>query len=159
VTDWAETAVAGKRLEGVLGEATRLDHIGVAVRSIAAARGFYDLLGIPVGEIETIEREQARVAMVAMQGTRLELLEPTAQDSPIGRFIAKRGEGLHHIALRVLDADTTFARLNTAKVRLASARVGVGAGGHRYFFVHPSAASGVLVEIVGGPSGDGTEPA
>jgi methylmalonyl-CoA epimerase len=148
VIDWAETA-ADRDLASVIGHAPRVDHIGIAVRSIAAARSIYELLGMPVGAIETIEREQVRVAMVAIEGTRLELLEPTADDSTIGRFLAKRGEGLHHVAFSVQDVDAIFAQLTTAKVKLASAHVGLGAGSHRYFFVHPSAAGGVLIEIVG----------
>jgi methylmalonyl-CoA epimerase len=158
VIDWAGIAVGGERLNGVIGDAVCFDHIGIAVRGIAAAQQFYELLGMAVGAIETVEREQVRVAMVAIEGARFELLEPTADDSTIGRFLARRGEGLHHVALRVQDVDAIFARLKTAKVRLASAHVGVGAGGHRYFFVHPSAAGGVLVEIVGGPSIDGAGP-
>ena len=102
--------------------------------------------------METVEAEQVRVAMVAGGETRLELLEPTAEDSVIGRFLARRGEGLHHIALRVADVDAMFSRLGVEGVRLVSHAVQVGAGGHRYFFVHPASAGGVLVEVVGGPS-------
>ena len=127
----------------------RLDHLGVAVKSIAGARGFYEMLGMTVEHEETVEHEQVRVAMLPMGESRLELLEPTAEDSVIGRFLAKRGEGLHHIAVKVADVDAMFARLRENGVRLVSDRVRVGAGGHRYFFVHPSGTGGVLVEIVG----------
>lgn len=127
----------------------RLDHLGVAVKSIASARGFYEMLGMTVEHEETVEHEQVRVAMLPMGESRVELLEPTAEDSVIGRFLAKRGEGLHHIAVKVADVDAMFARLQENGVRLVSDRVRVGAGGHRYFFVHPSATGGVLVEIVG----------
>jgi LAO/AO transport system kinase len=127
-----------------------LDHLGIAVRSIAAARGFYESLGMAVEAEETIEQEQVRVAMLPMGEGSIELLEATAEDSVIGRFVAKRGEGLHHVALRVADVDALFARLKGEGVRLASEAVGVGAGGHRYFFVHPASTGGVLVEIVGG---------
>ncbi len=121
----------------------------MAVRSITAARDFYELLGLTVGVVETVEREQVRVAMLALGDTRVELLEATDEDSVIGQFVAKHGEGLHHIAMRVADLDFTFARLRDEGVRLASKAVGVGAGGHRYFFVHPASTGGVLVEIVG----------
>jgi LAO/AO transport system kinase len=84
-----------------------------------------------------------------MGESRLELLEPTAEDSVIGRFLEKRGEGLHHIAMKVGDVDAMFARLKESGVRLVNDEVRTGAGGHRYFFVHPASTGGVLVEIVG----------
>jgi LAO/AO transport system kinase len=129
-------------------EAARLDHIGIAVRSIAAARGFYASLGIAVSHEETVEHEQVKTAMLPLGGTRLELLEATAEDSTIGRFVAKRGEGLHHLAVRVSDVDGVFARLRDQGLRLASECVRIGAGGHRYFFIHPQSTGGILMEIV-----------
>jgi LAO/AO transport system kinase len=126
----------------------RLDHLGVAVKSVVGARGFYEGLGMGVTHEETVEHEQVRVAMLPMGESRLELLEPTAEDSVIGRFLAKRGEGLHHIAMKVGDVDAMFARLKESGVRLVSDEVRIGAGGHRYFFVHPASTGGVLVEIV-----------
>jgi LAO/AO transport system kinase len=127
----------------------RLDHLGVAVKSIAGARGFYEMLGMAVAQEETVEHEQVRTAMLPMGESRLELLEPTAEDSVIGRFLAKRGEGLHHIAMKVADVDAMFSRLKENGVRLVSDQVRIGAGGHRYFFVHPASTGGVLLEIVG----------
>lgn len=127
----------------------RLDHLGVAVRSLAEARGFYEMLGMAVAHEERVEHEQVKVAMLPMGESRLELLEPTVEDSVIGRFLAKRGEGLHHIAMKVGDVDAMFERLKERGVRLVSDAVRVGAGGHRYFFVHPASTGGVLVEIVG----------
>jgi LAO/AO transport system kinase len=126
----------------------RLDHLGVAVKSIAAARGFYEALGMRVAHEETVEYEKVKTAMLPLGESRVELLEATAEDSVIGRFVAKRGEGLHHIAVRVEDVDGMFARLTADGVRLASDAVRVGAGGHRYFFVHPASTGGVLLEIV-----------
>ena len=128
----------------------KLDHLGVAVRSIAGAKRFYESLGMVVGHEEVVEFEQVRTAMLPLGESRIELLEATAEDSTIGRFVAKRGEGLHHIAVRVDDVDGMFRRLSGEGVRLASDAVRVGAGGHRYFFVHPASTGGVLVEIVGG---------
>ena len=127
----------------------KLDHLGVAVRSIAAARGFYEALGLAVTHEETVEHEKVRTAMLPLGETRIELLEATAADSVIGRFVAKRGEGLHHIAVRVQGVDAMFERLRAEGVRLASDAVRVGTGGHRYFFVHPASTGGVLLEIVG----------
>ena len=131
------------------GPALRLDHLGVAVKSIAAARGFYEMLGAKVTHEETVEHEQVRTAMLPVGESRIELLEPTAEDSTIGRFLARRGEGLHHVALRVSRIDERFREMQAAGTRLASDRVRVGAGGHRYFFVHPASTGGVLLELVG----------
>lgn len=125
-----------------------IDHLGVAVRSISAARERYALLGLEVGQEEVVEQERVRLAMVDAGGSRIELLEPLAEDSVIGRYLARHGEGLHHVALRVRGIDARFRKLEAAGVRLASERVQVGAGGHRYFFVHPGAAHGVLLELV-----------
>ena len=129
--------------------APNLDHIGIAVKSIASVRALYESLGIPITAEETVEHEQVKTAMLPLGYTRLELLEPTADDSTVAKFIAKRGEGLHHIAIHVDDVDTAFAKLKREGARLASDGIRVGAGGHRYFFIHPSSANGVLVEIVG----------
>ena len=126
----------------------RLDHLGVAVKSIAAARGFYEALGMRVAHEETVEHEKVRTAMLLVGESRIELLEPTEEDSVIGRFLAKRGEGLHHVAVHVDEIDAMFAKLKAQGVRLASDAVRIGAGGHRYFFVHPASTGGVLLEIV-----------
>ncbi|MCU1225312.1 MAG: transport system ATPase [Edaphobacter sp.] len=130
-----------------------LDHLGIAVRSIAAARGFYEALGLTVSHEETVEHEKVKTAMLPLGATRIELLEPTEDDSTIGRFLAKRGEGLHHIAVHVEGIDEMFRRLTAQGIRLASDGVRVGAGGHRYFFVHPASTGGVLLEIVGNATG------
>ncbi len=127
----------------------RLDHLGVAVRSIASARGFYELLGMAVNHVEIVEHEKVKTAMMPLGQSRIELLEPTEVESVIGRFLAKRGEGLHHIAVHVDGIDAMFDKLRAEGTRLASDAVRVGAGGHRYFFVHPASTGGVLVEIVG----------
>jgi LAO/AO transport system kinase len=129
--------------------APNVDHIGIAVKDIASARAFYQALGLHISAEETVEHEQVKTAMLPLGDTRVELLEPTADDSTIARFIAKRGEGLHHIAIHVENIDQVFASLKAEGARLASDSIRIGAGGHRYFFVHPSSAGGVLVEIVG----------
>jgi LAO/AO transport system kinase len=135
--------------DGAMAKHLVIDHLGVAVRSIAAARGFYEALGLAVSHEEIVEHEKVRTAMLPLGESRIELLEATEEDSTIGRFLAKRGEGLHHVAVHVEGIDAMFARLRAQGVRLASDAVQVGAGGHRYFFVHPASTGGVLVEIVG----------
>ncbi|MDR3734434.1 MAG: methylmalonyl Co-A mutase-associated GTPase MeaB [Acidobacteriaceae bacterium] len=137
-------------VRGALGGAEmKLDHLGVAVKSIAEARRFYETLGLRVEHEETVEHEQVKTAMLPLGETRIELLEPTAAESVIGKYLAKRGEGLHHIAVHVEDVDATMQALLAAGARLVNTEVRTGAGGHRYFFVHPASTGGVLLEIVG----------
>jgi methylmalonyl-CoA epimerase len=125
-----------------------LDHIGIAVKSLEAAKAIYEKLGMPVSKGEIVESEQVRVIMVPVGDTRLELLEPLSDGSVIGQFISKRGEGLHHVSLRVPDLSISVRKLKQEGVRLVSDEIKVGAGGHRYIFVHPSSAGGVLLELV-----------
>jgi methylmalonyl-CoA epimerase len=125
-----------------------IDHLGIAVKSLAAAKGIYEKLGLSVSPEETVEQEQVRLVMVPMGESRLELLEPTSEDSTIAKFLAKRGEGLHHVCLRVPDLAAVVTKLKGQGVRLVSEEIRVGAGGHRYVFVHPASASGVLLELV-----------
>jgi LAO/AO transport system kinase len=142
-------ARAGLGMDGLRLDRLRLDHLGVAVRSISEARRFYEALGLAVNHEETVEHEQVKTAMLPLGESRIELLEATQEDSTIGRFLAKRGEGLHHVAVHVEEVDAMFVRLREQGVRLVSDTVRVGAGGHRYFFVHPASTGGVLLEIVG----------
>ena len=131
-----------------------IDHIGVAVKSLAAAKGIYEELGLKLSPEEVVESEQVRVVMVPLGETRMELLEPTSENSVIAKFIAQRGEGLHHVSLRVPDLCAAVERLQQSGVRLVSNEIKVGAGGHKYIFVHPSSAGGVLLELVmDAPSG------
>lgn len=129
----------------------KVDHLGIAVKSIAEARRFYEQLGMKVISEEVVEDERVRAAMVPVGDTRFELLEGTADDSPITRFIAKRGEGLHHVAVHVNDISATFEELKRRGVRLISDEIKIGAGGHLYIFVHPSATGGVLLELCQDP--------
>ncbi len=124
-----------------------IDHLGIAVRSIAAARGFYEALGLNVVHEEVVEEEKVRTAMIPVGESRIELLEPTGEDSPVARFLDKRGEGLHHVAFHVDDISGTLEAMKARGVRLISEELQVGAGGHLYFFIHPESAGGVLVEI------------
>lgn len=127
-----------------------IDHLGIAVKSLAAAKAIYQKLGMSVSPEELVEAEQVRVVMVPVGEARLELLEPTSENSVIAKFIAKRGEGLHHVSLRVPDLNAAVASLKKDGVRLVSEDIKIGAGGHRYVFVHPSSTGGVLLELVEG---------
>lgn len=124
-----------------------IDHLGIAVKSLAAAKAFYQRLGLTVSGEETFEHEKVRVAMVPLGDTRIELLEATSDDSAVARFISKRGEGLHHLAMHVPDLAAVVARMRQGGTRFISEEVKIGAGGHRYIFVHPSSAGGVLLEL------------
>ncbi len=129
-----------------------IDHLGVAVKSLAAAKSIYEKLGLPISQEETVEHEKVRLVMVHVGESRLELLEATADDSAIAKFIAKRGEGLHHVCLRVPDLAMAVAKLKQEGARLVSDEIKTGAGGHRYIFVHPQSTGGVLLELVDSPS-------
>jgi methylmalonyl-CoA epimerase len=126
----------------------QIDHLGIAVKSLAAAKAIYEKLGLAVSPEETVEQEQVRLVMVPVGETRLELLEATAETSTIAKFIAKRGEGLHHVCLRVPDLPATVDRLKKDGVRLVSDDIKTGAGGQQYVFVHPASTGGVLLELV-----------
>ena len=125
-----------------------IDHLGIAVKSLVAAKGIYEKLGLTVSPEEVVEGEQVKVVMVPVGESRLELLEPTSADSTVAKFLAKRGGGLHHVSLRVPDLTASVEKLKRDGVRLVSDEIKVGAGGHRYVFVHPSSAGGVLLELV-----------
>jgi methylmalonyl-CoA epimerase len=126
----------------------QIDHLGIAVKSLAAAKAIYEKLGLSISPEETVEQEQVRLVMVPVGESRLELLEATAETSAIAKFIAKRGEGLHHVCLRVPDLPAAVQRLKNDGVRLVSEEIKTGEGGHKYVFVHPSSTGGVLLELV-----------
>lgn len=125
-----------------------LDHLGIAVKSLAASKSIYEKLGLQISGEETVPAEKVRLVMVPVGDTRLELLEPTSSDSVIAKFIEKRGEGLHHICMRVPDLAAAVQKLKSENVRLVSDEIKTGAGGHRYIFVHPSSTGGVLLELI-----------
>lgn len=125
-----------------------LDHLGIAVKSLAAAKAIYEKLGLTISAEETIPAESVRLVLVPVGDTRIELLESTSGESAIAKFIAKRGEGLHHVCLRVPDLAAAVERLKSSGVRLVSNEIKTGVGGHRYIFIHPSSAGGVLLELV-----------
>ena len=142
-------AALGRLPPAMLGAGPVLDHIGVAVESLDAAVAYYrDALGVQPSRRAVVEVERTEVAMLPAGQTRIELLGARGSDSPIGRFLAKRGPGLHHIALRVEDLDAAVARLRGEGVRLVSDVAGVGAEGYRYVFLHPKSSGGVLIELI-----------
>ncbi|MCC6344089.1 MAG: methylmalonyl-CoA epimerase [Bryobacterales bacterium] len=125
-----------------------IDHLGIAVRSIDKALDFYQRqLGMSVSARETVSGEAVHVAMLPAGESRLELLEPAAPDSTVARFLEKRGEGLHHIALRVPDLSAAAARLKEEGARVLT-EPRRGAGGPLYVFVHPASTGGVLLELI-----------
>jgi len=125
-----------------------VDHIGIAVKSLASAKAVYEKLGLEISPEETVAAEKVRLVMVPIGQTRLELLEATSEESTIAKFIRKRGEGLHHVCLRVPDLVAAVQRLKAEGVRLVSEEIKTGAGRHRYVFVHPESTGGVLLELV-----------
>ena len=128
----------------------KIDHLGIAVKSLDVAKSFYEKLGLAVSAEETVVAEGVKLAMVPVGESRFELLQPISDDSAIAKFLAKRGEGLHHVSLRVPDLAAVVAKLKKDGARLVSDEIKIGAGGHRYVFVHPSSAGGVLLELVEG---------
>jgi methylmalonyl-CoA epimerase len=129
-----------------------VDHLGIAVRSLEEGLRFYEaMLGMKVSDRESVEAERVHVAMLpagaVANGPRIELLEGSDADSVISKFVAARGPGLHHIALRVDDLGAVVERLKDEGARILN-EPREGAGGHMYVFVHPASAGGVLVELI-----------
>jgi methylmalonyl-CoA/ethylmalonyl-CoA epimerase len=126
----------------------RLDHIGIAVADINAALAFYrDALGLDIEPAEEVASQKVRASFIPAGGAALELLEATADDSPIAKYVAKRGPGLHHITLQVEDLAAALAQLKARGVRLIDESPRPGAHGSIVAFIHPSSAHGVLVEL------------
>lgn len=126
----------------------KIDHIGIAVRSIEESlRRYTSGFELSLRSIEPVEDQKTRVAVLPVGDGRLELLESMEEDSPIARFIARRGEGLHHICFQVDNIVEELARLKAAGVRLIDNQPRQGAGGSLIAFVHPESASGVLIEL------------
>ena len=135
-----------------------VDHLGIAVRSIAESRVFYEALGLAVEAIEEVSGDQVRVAMIPCGAMRLELLEPTSPESPIARFLERRGPGLHHLCLATDDLGADDARLREAGYQVLRPEPSRGAGGCWIQFVHPKSTGGVLVEL-SQPAADAREEA
>jgi methylmalonyl-CoA/ethylmalonyl-CoA epimerase len=127
----------------------RIHHLGIAVESLrAAVPAFEKLLGKPPDSEEVVEDQKVRVAVFRVGESRLELLEATSQDSPIARFLTKRGQGIHHLTLSVQDLPSTLKELESGGIRLIDREPRRGAGKERIAFLHPSSTAGVLIELV-----------
>lgn len=127
----------------------KIDHIGIATRELRDATAVWrDALGLEIDHTEEVVEQGVRVAMLPIGETKIELLEPSSPDSPVARFLAKRGPGIHHIAIAVTDIHRALAELKQKGARLIDENPRVGAGGCLVAFIHPSSANGVLLELV-----------
>jgi methylmalonyl-CoA/ethylmalonyl-CoA epimerase len=137
-------------------DAKRIDHIGIAVESLEEALPFYtESLGLELLGTEEVPSQKVRVAMLSVGESRIELLEPTSEDSPISGFLRKRGQGVHHIAYAVEDAARAVGELRERGVRMIDSTPREGAGGARIAFVHPRASGRVLTELCQHPHEEG----
>ena len=125
----------------------KIDHVGIAVKNLEETIKVWEGLGLKVDEIEEVPDQKVRTAIIHIGESRIELLEPTAEDSPIAKFIAKRGEGIHHIALGVENIEEHLKELKKKGYRLIDEKPRIGAGGAKIAFVHPKAVTGVLLEL------------
>jgi methylmalonyl-CoA/ethylmalonyl-CoA epimerase len=126
----------------------KIDHLGIATKSIEEALKFWqDSLGLENVHTEVVEEQKVRVAMLPIGESRVELLEPTSDDSPISKFLEKRGGGIHHIAIEVEDIEASLAKLKAAGARLIDETPRIGAEGCLIAFVHPATTGGVLLEL------------
>jgi methylmalonyl-CoA/ethylmalonyl-CoA epimerase len=129
-------------------EPTVVDHIGIAVKSIEDAKKFWEgTLGIVCTGVEEVEEQKVKTAFFPLKDTEVELLEGTSPDSTVSRFIEKRGEGIHHLAIRVANLERALAELKEKGIRLIDEKPRKGAGGTRIAFIHPSATGGILLEL------------
>jgi len=126
---------------------TRLDHIGIAVKSIAEALKVYEAMGLKSVGVEEVAEQKVRVAFLPIGETEIELLESTAPDGPVAKYIEKNGEGIQHLALRVDNLEAALAELKAQGVRLIDEKPRYGAGGAKIAFVHPRSTGGVLLEL------------
>ena len=130
----------------------KIDHIGIATEHLEDGLAIWrDALGLTVQDTEEVAEQRVRVAMLPIGDTRVELLEPTTPDSAVGKFLAKRGPGIHHIAVKVQDINESLAELKRKGARLIDETPRIGAGGCLVAFVHPTSAHGVLLELVQRP--------
>jgi methylmalonyl-CoA epimerase len=134
----------------------RVDHIGIAVRSIAEGRKLYELMGLRVEQIEEVPYDGVRVAMIPCGETRIELLEPLSPDSPVAKFLERRGPGIHHVCLEADDVRAVSDELREQGIQVIRPEPTQGAGGCWVQFVHPKSTGGVLLELSEpGPEGHG----
>ncbi|MDR1741126.1 MAG: methylmalonyl-CoA epimerase [Synergistaceae bacterium] len=125
-----------------------IDHIGVAVKSIDSALGFWEgVMGLKCHGIEEVAEQKVKTAFLPLKDTEVELLEPTQPDSPVAKFMEKSGEGIHHLAIRVPDVAAALEELKAKGIRLIDEKPRKGAGGALIAFIHPKATGGILLEI------------
>lgn len=127
---------------------TKINHIGIAVKSLEESLPFYrDSLGMSFAGIEVVAEQKVRVAMLQVGESKIELLEPTEDDSPVAKFIEKNGAGIHHIAYEVADIEAAIAKLAEEGVRMIDQKPRCGAHDTRIAFLHPKSSAGVLTEL------------
>ncbi|HDN74522.1 MAG TPA: methylmalonyl-CoA epimerase [Archaeoglobus sp.] len=128
----------------------KIDHVGIAVKNLEEAIKTYRALGLEVSEIEEVKEQKVRVAMLPVGESRIELLEATSPDSAIAKFIERRGEGIHHLAINVSNIDEALKNAKDSGLTLIDEKPRMGAGGKKVAFVHPKSTHGVLLEFVEG---------
>lgn len=138
--DGDEETPVTRRFEGI-------DHLGIAVGDLAKARAAFEALGLAVTEEEEVADQHVRVVKLDVGGSELELLESTDPDGPIGKYLAKRGPGIHHVTLRVDDLAKTLRELEAKGIRLIDREPRLGAGGKKIAFLHPKSTAGILIEL------------
>jgi|SRR5512136_1172790 methylmalonyl-CoA/ethylmalonyl-CoA epimerase len=126
---------------------TRVDHIGIAVKSIAESLKVYEAMGLKSVGVEEVAEQKVRVAFLPLGEAEIELLESTSPDGPVAKYIEKNGEGIQHLALRVDNLEAALAELKAQGVRLIDEKPRYGAGGAKIAFVHPRSTGGVLLEL------------
>ena len=126
---------------------TRVDHIGIAVKSIAESLKVYEAMGLKSVGVEEVAEQKVRVAFLPIGEAEIELLESTAPDGPVAKYIEKNGEGIQHLALRVDNLEAALAEMKAKGVRLIDEKPRYGAGGAKIAFVHPRSTGGVLLEL------------
>ena len=126
----------------------KIDHIGIVVKDIEAALKVYrDALGLELTRVEFVPEQAVKIAFLPTGESEIELVQPTTDDSGIARYLAKRGEGVHHICLEVDDIEATLAQMAAQGLEMIDQKPRVGSGGQKYAFVHPRSAHGVLIEL------------
>jgi methylmalonyl-CoA epimerase len=155
--DLSDSAYSANPHVDRVGRIGKVDHIAIAVRDSAQALRLYtEVLGYRAQPTAEVASEATRVTIVEAGETRIELVEPTQPDSAVGKYLERRGEGIHHVCLEVPSLEAAVARLQAEGYELANATPRLGHGGRRFIFIHPRAANGVLVELyeAGGVSGE-----
>jgi methylmalonyl-CoA epimerase len=126
----------------------KIDHIGIVVRDVEAALKIYrDALGLELIRVESVPEQGVRIAFLPTGESEIELVEPTVEDSGIARYLVKRGEGVHHVCLEVDDIEASLSQMAAQGMELIDETPRVGSGGHKFAFVHPKSAHGVLIEL------------